>query len=294
MPGPSASRVIVWSGQNVQWKLYPEFGSPEPSPVVTPWKIPADAFGRDANHENPDSLMDDQALFMETPAGIVVILGCAHAGVINTLDYIAELTGHSQFHAVIGGMHLVNARQERIQATLDHLRKYDVQVIGANHCTGPKAMGALWSELVDSLCRCPALAPDSNSATLPLPHKSTVDLESVMRSFLSNEAIARLTEEDVPYLDLTTFSLGIAQQPRSPGVLHPTPDGNLRHGRGGAGHRNLRCRGADCRCQWNCPRCPGVNPERYGHRRSSAYRLESGPQLDGILPPALRREPLTL
>jgi 7,8-dihydropterin-6-yl-methyl-4-(beta-D-ribofuranosyl)aminobenzene 5'-phosphate synthase len=46
-------------------------------------------------------------------------------------------------------MHLVNARQERIQATLDHLRKYDVQVIGANHCTGPKAMGALWSELVD-------------------------------------------------------------------------------------------------------------------------------------------------
>jgi 7,8-dihydropterin-6-yl-methyl-4-(beta-D-ribofuranosyl)aminobenzene 5'-phosphate synthase len=106
-------------------------------------------FWTDANHENPDSLMDDQALFMETPEGMVVILGCAHAGVINTLDYIAELTGQIHFHAVIGGMHLVNARQERIQATLEQLRKYDVQLIGANHCTGPKAMGALWSELRD-------------------------------------------------------------------------------------------------------------------------------------------------
>jgi molybdenum transport protein len=59
----------------------------------------------------------------------------------------------------------------------------------------------------------PELAPNLNLATLPVPHKTTVNLESVMRSFLSNEAIARLIEEDVPYLDLTTFGLGIAQQP---------------------------------------------------------------------------------
>jgi len=143
----SIDQPIVWTEKLTE--VVPGIWVTGAIPRRHPLEDTGGRFWTDANHENPDSLMDDQALFMETPEGIVVILGCAHAGVINTLDYVADLTGHSKFHAVLGGMHLVNASQERIQATLDHLRKYDVQVIGANHCTGPKAMGALWSELVD-------------------------------------------------------------------------------------------------------------------------------------------------
>ena len=91
-----------------------------------------------------DLLLDDQALFMETLRGFVVIFGCAHAVIINTLDYIAEITGARSFYAVLGGMHLLQAKSDRLQATIEHLKRYDVQVIGANHCTGMKATSILW------------------------------------------------------------------------------------------------------------------------------------------------------
>jgi 7,8-dihydropterin-6-yl-methyl-4-(beta-D-ribofuranosyl)aminobenzene 5'-phosphate synthase len=111
-------------------------------------------FWRNADRAEIDPLMDDQAMFIETPKGVVVILGCAHAGVINTLDYIAEMTGVSQFYAVLGGMHLLNASTDRIFATLEQLKRYDVQIIGANHCTGMKAMSVLWHELGDRCVDC--------------------------------------------------------------------------------------------------------------------------------------------
>ncbi len=87
-----------------------------------------------------DELTDDQALYMDTPQGLVVILGCAHAGVINVLDYVCKLTGSDSVYAVLGGMHLVNASGYRLAATVSALEKFDVQVIAPSHCTGRKAM----------------------------------------------------------------------------------------------------------------------------------------------------------
>ncbi|MDM7322356.1 MAG: hypothetical protein P3W87_003545 [Gammaproteobacteria bacterium] len=55
---------------------------------------------------------DDQAMYAFTPQGVVVLLGCCHAGVVNTL---VELTGASPIHAVIGGTHLLRANQERLE-----------------------------------------------------------------------------------------------------------------------------------------------------------------------------------
>jgi 7,8-dihydropterin-6-yl-methyl-4-(beta-D-ribofuranosyl)aminobenzene 5'-phosphate synthase len=101
-----------------------------------------------------DPIIDDQALFMETPRGFVVILGCAHAGAMNTLNYIAEITGAAKFYAVLGGMHLLQASCDRIHTTLECFKQYDVQVIGANHCTGPKAMSQLWHEFGDRCIDC--------------------------------------------------------------------------------------------------------------------------------------------
>ena len=68
-------------------------------------------FYRDSSCTEADPLPDDQALYIETTTGLVVVLGCAHAGVVNTLDYIAELTGENRICAVMGGMHLVPTRR---------------------------------------------------------------------------------------------------------------------------------------------------------------------------------------
>lgn len=91
----------------------------------------------------PDPLLDDQAMYIETGDGLVVLLGCAHAGVVNTLEYIAAITGHGRAYAVLGGMHLVGATQERIERTITALRDFDVQVIGPVHCTGLGATAAM-------------------------------------------------------------------------------------------------------------------------------------------------------
>jgi 7,8-dihydropterin-6-yl-methyl-4-(beta-D-ribofuranosyl)aminobenzene 5'-phosphate synthase len=111
-------------------------------------------FFADAACETPDPLYDDQALYIRTPAGIVVILGCAHSGVVNTLDYIAELTGCDRIHSVMGGMHLVRASNERLEKTVEALRKHKVASIGAAHCTGMRATSYLWSQLPDACFEC--------------------------------------------------------------------------------------------------------------------------------------------
>ena len=102
----------------------------------------------------PDPLLDDQALHIETPSGIVVVLGCAHAGIVNTLDYVAELTGRDQFHAVLGGMHLAHATPRRLEATVVALKRYGVQKVGTAHCTGMRAASYLWSQLSGECFEC--------------------------------------------------------------------------------------------------------------------------------------------
>ena len=111
-------------------------------------------FYLDDSCSTPDPLPDDQALYIETPAGIVVVLGCAHAGVINTLDYVAQLTGRARIHAVLGGMHLMQATAQRLEATVAALKRYGIRKIGASHCTGTRATSYLWSQLPGECFEC--------------------------------------------------------------------------------------------------------------------------------------------
>lgn len=94
----------------------------------------------DEKCERPDELLDDQALFIESRKGLIVVLGCAHSGVVNILDYISQLAGCTEIYAVIGGMHLSNASDLRIENTINAFKKYDIQKIVPLHCTGKKAM----------------------------------------------------------------------------------------------------------------------------------------------------------
>ncbi|MCD6303332.1 MAG: MBL fold metallo-hydrolase [Planctomycetes bacterium] len=113
-------------------------------------------FFADAECTRPDELADDQAVFLETPAGTMVILGCAHAGIINTLRYVRALTGGRPIHTVIGGTHLVSAGERRLAKTVEELRRLDVRRILPCHCTGFAAAARLWSELPGRCSACPA------------------------------------------------------------------------------------------------------------------------------------------
>jgi 7,8-dihydropterin-6-yl-methyl-4-(beta-D-ribofuranosyl)aminobenzene 5'-phosphate synthase len=106
-------------------------------------------FYLDPSGTRPDELWDDQALVLETPDSLVVILGCAHAGVINTLDYIAELFPSRPIRTVLGGMHLGRASRARVAHTIMALCGHNVQRIGPPHCTGQEASDGLWDALPD-------------------------------------------------------------------------------------------------------------------------------------------------
>lgn len=102
-------------------------------------------FFLDEARTQPDPLNDDQALFFDTPNGLVVILGCGHAGVVNTLEYIRHLTNGRTVHALIGGMHLLNASAERMKKTFETFRRLEIERIAPAHCTGISAVAQLWT-----------------------------------------------------------------------------------------------------------------------------------------------------
>lgn len=87
----------------------------------------------------PDPLADDLSLVIKTPKGLVVVLGCAHRGMINHLRQAQKITGESKIHTVVGGTHLIYASDERIEKTIAELKQWGVQKIGVSHCTGFKA-----------------------------------------------------------------------------------------------------------------------------------------------------------
>lgn len=124
-------------------------------PQVTDFEDAGGPFFEDCAGRCPDIFPDDQALFFATQRGTVVILGCAHAGVINTLKYVQTLTDNRPIHTVIGGMHLVSASAERMDRTVDELRSLGIKRLMPAHCTGFPAMARLWQEFPCCYVPCP-------------------------------------------------------------------------------------------------------------------------------------------
>ncbi|MDD5288166.1 MAG: MBL fold metallo-hydrolase [Dehalococcoidales bacterium] len=93
-----------------------------------------------------DPLADDLALIIDTDFGLVVILGCAHRGIVNTLRHAQKLTGKELVYAAIGGTHLIRASDERIEQTITDLKEMGIQKLGVSHCTGFHASARLAQE----------------------------------------------------------------------------------------------------------------------------------------------------
>jgi len=126
-----------------------------PIPRVTRLEDTGGAFFLDPECSRPDALTDDQAIFWEIDRGLIVLLGCAHAGIINTLRYVQELACGRPIFAVLGGMHLVDASAERMAMTIKELQRFNVAFLAPAHCTGAAATAALWSAFPGRCHPCP-------------------------------------------------------------------------------------------------------------------------------------------
>jgi 7,8-dihydropterin-6-yl-methyl-4-(beta-D-ribofuranosyl)aminobenzene 5'-phosphate synthase len=114
-----------------------------------------------------DPLADDLSLVIDGDFGLVVVLGCAHRGIINNLMQAREVTGKETIYAAIGGTHLIHANKERMEKTVDALLKMGVQYLGVSHCTGFKAAAYLAEIFGDRFFH-------NNAGTrLTLPFKNT-------------------------------------------------------------------------------------------------------------------------
>lgn len=116
-----------------------------PIPRLSSLEDTGGRFFLDAACTQADPLVDDQALILEAARGIIVVLGCAHAGVISTLRYVQQITHGRPVLAVIGGMHLIHASTKRIETTIHELQRHRVQRLTLAHCTGVAATVSLWN-----------------------------------------------------------------------------------------------------------------------------------------------------
>jgi len=96
-----------------------------------------------------DLFLDDQSLILDTDKGMVLILGCAHSGMINIIHHVMKRTGKEKFFAILGGTHLDFLTPEQLEELIKSLKKIEIEKIGVSHCTGMKAAFRLQQEFGD-------------------------------------------------------------------------------------------------------------------------------------------------
>ena len=97
-----------------------------------------------------DSFPDDEALVLSTMKGLVVLLGCSHAGTINTLRYVQSKLKNEPVYAVIGGTHWGFMDKKDFASSIEIVKKMDISVIGVSHCTGIPVAHRLMNEFGDN------------------------------------------------------------------------------------------------------------------------------------------------
>ncbi|HEY7515558.1 MAG TPA: MBL fold metallo-hydrolase [Vicinamibacteria bacterium] len=94
-----------------------------------------------------DTVPEDQSLVVNTERGLVVLSGCGHAGIVNTVAYARETVRPGPIHALIGGFHLFAADDAALEWTADRLREAGVENLVGAHCTGIEAVYRLRTRL---------------------------------------------------------------------------------------------------------------------------------------------------
>jgi 7,8-dihydropterin-6-yl-methyl-4-(beta-D-ribofuranosyl)aminobenzene 5'-phosphate synthase len=94
-----------------------------------------------------DTVPEDMSLVLDTERGLVVVAGCGHAGVINTLEFAREKVREAPVFAVVGGLHLFNAEDAALDWTASQLRAMGLSHLLGAHCTGIEAVHGLRGRL---------------------------------------------------------------------------------------------------------------------------------------------------
>jgi 7,8-dihydropterin-6-yl-methyl-4-(beta-D-ribofuranosyl)aminobenzene 5'-phosphate synthase len=155
----SPSAIEGWGGDfllaEVAVEVAPGITTTGVIPRITPFEgVDKDLVVKTDDGFEEDDLLDDLSLIIDTKRGTVVLLGCAHAGLINILAHVKDLTGKDSFHWVLGGTHLGFYGSERLEEVIQELRSFSIDNIGASHCTGLYAGIRLAQEMGDCLHFC--------------------------------------------------------------------------------------------------------------------------------------------
>ena len=98
--------------------------------------------------QKDDFLFDDSALVYKSPEGLVIIAGCSHSGICNTVEYAKKACGEYRVLDIIGGFHLLNPSAEQLQKTIAYMKSLRPGLVHACHCTDLSSKIAL-SGVVD-------------------------------------------------------------------------------------------------------------------------------------------------
>jgi len=144
---------------NIMWALEPvalasNIGVTGPIPRETSFEDVGGPFFLDPQGKQKDAIVDDLALWLVSPEGLIICLGCSHAGVVNTLTHVRRLSGNIPIRAVIGGFHLLHADDHRIDRTLEALQSLSPGRLVPCHCTGKRAVRALKDSFGDRFSSC--------------------------------------------------------------------------------------------------------------------------------------------
>lgn len=96
-----------------------------------------------------DLLLDDQSLVIDSKKGLILILGCAHSGMINIINHVIKKIKKEKIYAIFGGTHLDFLTQEQLEESIKSLKIFEIKKIIASHCTGMRAAFRLQQEFGD-------------------------------------------------------------------------------------------------------------------------------------------------
>ncbi len=91
-----------------------------------------------------DPLIDDQSLIINHSKGLIIICGCCHSGLLNTIEHAKRLFHDKNIYAILGGTHMLNFTEEDLEKVADVLdHNFDKPILYLNHCTGNYAIDFL-------------------------------------------------------------------------------------------------------------------------------------------------------
>ena len=146
---PAERRIVL----DVPRYLRPGIGITGPVPRNSTFEDTGGPFYLDPDKAQADPITDDLSLWFETSDGLVVLTGCCHSGLVNTVRQAQRISGVTRIRGIIGGLHLLNAGPERLDATVAFLHECAPDFLLPCHCTGAQIIERLHAEFGDAVLR---------------------------------------------------------------------------------------------------------------------------------------------